>query len=98
MSNGDTINEIKSLLSEKGAIKTQIALRLLLDISAKTYLEQERRIAALETKLDKVEKSSIVLWVQKNPSAAVFIVTVYIIVSSVISWEDVIARALKIAP
>jgi hypothetical protein len=99
MANGDTIQEIKGLLSEKGAIKTPIALRLTLDISAQIYdklTQQEERIKCLEDRVEKVERNSIMIWIQNNPKLAVFILTLYIALTTFYPIQEVFVKALGI--
>ena len=95
--NGDTITEIKVLLSEKGAIKAQTALRLSLDIQAQIYESMARRdeqMKVLECRVEKIEKSSIIIWMQSNPKLTLFIATVYLLVSQLVDIRLVLSQAL----
>jgi len=95
--NGDTINEIKDLLSEKGAITTQTALRLSLSLQAQIYehvRSRDEEIESLKGRVKVVEDNSIILWMQKNPKLTLLIVTIYLILSALVDWSDVLAKAI----
>jgi hypothetical protein len=87
--NGDTINEVKALLAEEGAIKTPTALRLTLQLMSDIYTKQVDEIEErkkLTSRMEKVENSSIVLWMQKHPKSAALIILSYF---SVVAFVDV---------
>jgi hypothetical protein len=91
--NGDTIKEVKALLADEGAIKTPTALRLTLQLMSDMYdkLDNQGKASELLCKrVDAIEKSSIVLWVQKHPKASAFIALVYL---SLVTFVDVQAFA-----
>lgn len=100
MANGETIAEIKNLLAEGDkTIPTKTALRLSLDLQLQIYerqVQQENKYKALEERLEKQERTNIVMWVQNNPKLSIFLVTVYLIVASMVSWKDVVAKALGV--
>jgi hypothetical protein len=87
--NGETIKEVKALLADEGAIKTPTALRLTLQLMSDMYEKLDKQgeeSAALCKRMDAVEKSSIVLWVQKHPKSAIFIALSYF---SLVTFVDV---------
>ncbi len=110
MANGQTIHEIQKLLSEKGAIKTQTALRLSLELQAQIYqkqVEQDEKIRMLEEKIngvrtelqgqvDIVKGASIVLWVQRNPKFAAFLLTLYVVLAATVDVRTLLAKALGV--
>lgn len=100
MTNGETITEVKNLLAEGDkTIPTKTALRLSLGLQLQIFerqIEQENKQKELEQRIKKQEDTNIVLWVQNNPKLSVFLLTVYLIVASLVSWKDVVAKALGI--
>ena len=99
MTNGETAKEVKSLLSEKGKISGTTAQRLTLDLLVQLYEKQEEDRNAreeLKAQIDRVERASIVLWIQNNPKLALFFMTIYLLVTQLIDIRDVLAKALKI--
>jgi hypothetical protein len=78
--NGDTIREIKSLLAEAGTIKTPTALRLTLQLMTDIYEKQVEEIGErkkLDRRVETIEKTSIVIWMQKHPKATALLVLSY---------------------
>ena len=110
MANGETLKEIKSLLSEQGAIKTSVAMRLMLDLMSQLYekideyheeqLLQSTRLDLIEKnmtdRVEKVERASIVLWVQNHPKIAIAIMTAYLVVSATLDVRQVLAATLGV--
>lgn len=100
MANGETITEIKNLLAEGDkTIPTKTALRLSLDLQLQIYEKQikhEEKQQALEARIKEQERTNIVMWVQNNPKLSLFLLTVYLIVASMVSWKDVVAKALGV--
>jgi len=100
MANGETITEIKHLLAEGDkTIPTKTALRLSLDLQLQIFerqIKQEDKQKELEQRIKKQEDTNIVLWIQNNPKLSIFLFTVYLIVASLVSWKDVVAKALGI--
>ena len=105
MTNGDTALEIKSLLAEgEGAIPTKTALRLSLSLQLQIFeaqAEQDKEIkkqyieiSTLEKRLKKQEDTNLVLWIQNNPKLAIFLVSLYLIIASLIDFKDVLAQAI----
>lgn len=98
MTNGDTALEIKSLLAEGGrAIPTKTALRLSLSLQLQIFekqAEQDKKTAELEARLKKQEDTNPVLWMQNNPKLALFLVSLYLIIASLIDFKDVLAQAI----
>lgn len=95
--NGDTIQEIKDLLAEPGAIKQQTALRLTLGISAQIYDLLHQKITEIEDlkkRVKAVEDSSIILWASNHPKLTIFIVSLYLVLSAVVDFRAAIAKAL----
>ena len=101
--NGDTIKEVKALLQDKGAIPTKTALRLSLDLQKQIYEKLEeheekqkeyQRIT--DESIKRLERNSILLWVQSNPKTAAFLLTLYLIISALVDFEKVLALALGV--
>lgn len=99
MANGETITEIKALLAEDGAIPTKTALRLSLDLQLQIFstidhvIEEQKR---LDERLKKQEDSNPVMWVRDNPKLAIFLLTVYLIIASLVDFREVVAKALGV--
>lgn len=97
MANGDTIIEVKNLLAEKGAIKTQTALRLSLEMQSQMYeklTDEIKNRIELEEKVRRIEGSSIVLWVEKNRKLSVLILVIYLLLNSVVDVKAIVLTAL----
>lgn len=98
MANGDITEKIECLLSEK-EIGTPAAMRLMLELQTQTFRKLDdftNKQKTIEDRLKRVEDSSIVLWIQKNPKLTVVIVTVYLVVSSFVDWREIAARVLGV--
>lgn len=100
MANGETIAEIKNLLAEGDkTIPTKTALRLSLDLQLQIYerqIEHEKKQKALEDRIKKQEDTNLVMWAQNNPKLFLFLVAMYLIISPLVSWNGVVAKALGI--
>lgn len=110
MANGDTIAEVRQLLSEKGALKQQTALRLSLALQAQIYekqiaqdtrideLEKEtkQKIEAIRDEVKIVKNASIVLWIQNNPKLALFVATFCITLSALVDLRELLAKVLGV--
>jgi hypothetical protein len=97
MSNGDTIHEIRELLAEGKAIPTKTALRLSLAAQSEIYdkfAETLKSQQAAEKRIDKLERNSIVFWIQGHPKLATTIITIYIFLAP--HLNAIVAKALGV--
>lgn len=93
------IEEVRTLLSENKAISTKSALKLSLRLQVKMYnqlKEQGGLITANTKRLDVVERLNIVMWMQRHPKLAIFIITIILIAGTIIDLRVVLAKALGI--
>lgn len=99
MSNGETVKEIKSLLSEPGAIKPTTAQRLTLELMTQLYDKMERYEGNQKVLLDRVdslEKKSIIIWIENNPKLFTFLISVYLLLTQVVDLKSIVSKALGI--
>lgn len=77
MANGNTIAEIRSILSDKSKVSQGVVNRLQLSLMAEIYEKQEAAAndekshrAAVEIRLGELERRSLGMWVWRHPKAA----------------------------
>ena len=93
------IEEIRTLLSEDKAISTKSALKLSLRLQVKMYGQMKEQGVAITghgTRLDALERSSIMMWIGKHPKLATAIITIVIVTSTVLDLRVIIAKVLGI--
>ena len=100
MANGsELIKEVKGLLEEDRAISTKSALKLSLGLQVVLHdsvTKQGDLIKANKDKLDLLERKNIILWLEKHPKVALFVVAVIAITGTIVDLRVVIAKALNI--
>ena len=100
MANGTGIvTEVKDMLKEDRAISTKSALRMTLAMQVelhKVVKDLGDKVTENSKRLDKVEGSSIVMWMQRHPKLAVLIAGITVVVATLIDLRVVIAKALGI--
>lgn len=97
--NGDLINEVSELLKEEGQIKTPVALRLTLEMLKETLVSVQRyceKHDALEKKVEGLERSSIVIWIQKHPVLFTSILLAYLAITAFVDIRQILAYILKV--
>lgn len=99
MGNGDIAAEVKRLLEGTEKISQRAAVQLMLTMQLQTYQtlnDLTTKIANIETRVEVVDRTSIVLWVRRNPQLALFLFVTVLLISLAIDPRDVILSALKI--
>ena len=100
MANGSgIIEEVKALLAEERSISTKTALRLTLGVQMELYKavkDAEEQMGKVRNRVEVLEEKSIILWIGNHPKLAVFILTVFIVLTTVIDLRVVFAKALHI--
>ena len=95
MANGEIIAEVRQMLEGKNEITTKSALRLILALQAQFYEdfdEVKKMVKDHEAKLCEVEKSSIVIWIEKHPKAAAGILAGAWFVSTLLDPRDLFLK------
>lgn len=100
MANGKKIIEkVQSLLKEERAIPVKTALNLTLELLVELHgivTEQGKEIQGHNESIESLKRHSILLWIEKHPKAAVFLISLIIIMATLIDLRVVIAKALGI--
>ena len=98
MANGtDIIENVKALLKEERSISTKTALNLTLSMLLelhKAVKDAEDQMVSMNKRLEVVERNSIMLWVCKHPKLAVFIVTLFVVITTLVDLRLVVGKAL----
>jgi len=92
MANGETLNEIRMILSGNEPMSQDVFNRLTLSLTAEIYT----KLTVLEARQDKIEKKSIIPWIENNkPVALALAILTFIVVVFVPDvLKPVIAKAL----
>jgi len=97
--NGDTVHEIKALLADGKAIPVKTALRLSLELQSQLFdlvsIGREALIAT-DKRVEKLERYSIIYWIEKHPKLSTALITAYIVISAMIDFKEVVAKVLAI--
>lgn len=98
MANGEIIEEVKNLLeSDDKDLPIKSAVRLMLTLQMQQYADAKQRgdkIDAMLVRLERVERTSIVLWVLRNPKLALFLAGLGLVLSLMVDLRAVLLRAL----
>ena len=98
MANGaDIIEDVKALLKEERSISTKTALNLTLSLLLelhKAVKDAEAQMIVVNKRVEVLERNSIMLWVCKHPKLAVFIVTLFIVITTLVDLRVVVGKAL----
>ncbi len=100
MANGSgIIEEVKALLKEERAISTKTALKLTLGVQMELYnavKDAEEQMKGINKRVEILESKSIVLWIGNHPKAALLIVSIFVVLTTVVDLRVVLAKALRI--
>jgi len=98
MPNGIGIIEtVKTLLKEERAISTKTALNLTLELLLelhKAVTDAQAQMGLMNKRLEIVERNSILLWISLHPKLAIFIVTLFIVITTLVDMRVLISKAL----
>jgi hypothetical protein len=98
MANGiDIIENVKALLKEERSISTKTALNLTLSLLLelhKAVKEAEVQMTTVNKRVEILERNSIMLWISRHPKLAVFIVTLFIVITTLVDLRVLVSRSL----
>jgi hypothetical protein len=98
MANGtDIIENVKALLKEERSISTKTALNLTLSLLLelhKAVKEAEVQMTSVNKRVEILERNSIMLWISRHPKLAVFIVTLFIVITTLVDLRVLVSKSL----